>query len=582
ATGSAARASRGTGWSGCSTSWRGSTSTSRAGRSRRTKGHELVTARTDAGGGGIALRPQPPARDGRVVRPGIRLRLSLDGHLSVPVVLGLLLPRGGPVPSRPGAGAGRGAQPPRQRPAGRLRGPRDLLAARALRGHAGHVLDRLSDALPERLHPAAGAGRGGAGRGARGGRGGVPRRRAAGGAPLLRLARPRAGPRPRRTHCHPAARRVRARPRAEVRRLSRDLRPGPGTVHRGLGARGGAVRGGGAGPRAHVRTRPLRGGGRARQHDLRRGRARPGRPPRRRRRPPGGGRDAPPGPPHGDRPRRQVLRPRGRPVLRPGGRRGRDAAHEQHLLAHAPRPARAAGAPRGLAHRPPRGPAGVRGALPGAFGGHERAVLLGRPGRQARLEGPGVDEHQLVPLSGAAPPWAGRPGGGDRGPLGPAGRGARLPRVLRSAHRGGSRRPRLLVDGNRRGHARETRGGGMKALSWDTVPVEPVTSEISRQVVTGQNEMIARVLLKKGAVVPTHSHVSEQITYILEGALRLWIGEPEQEVTLEPGRFVVIPPHVPHRADALEDTVDVDVFSPIRQDWLDGTDTYFQRNPDRR
>ncbi|PYQ12212.1 MAG: cupin domain-containing protein [Acidobacteria bacterium] len=122
----------------------------------------------------------------------------------------------------------------------------------------------------------------------------------------------------------------------------------------------------------------------------------------------------------------------------------------------------------------------------------------------------------------------------------------------------------------------------MKALSWDTVPVEPVTSEISRQVVTGQNEMIARVLLKKGAVVPTHSHVSEQITYILEGALRLWIGEPEQEVTLEPGRFVVIPPHVPHRAEALEDTVDVDVFSPIRQDWLDGTDTYFQRKPDRR
>jgi len=122
----------------------------------------------------------------------------------------------------------------------------------------------------------------------------------------------------------------------------------------------------------------------------------------------------------------------------------------------------------------------------------------------------------------------------------------------------------------------------MKVESWDTVPVEPVTSEISRQVVTGQNEMIARVLLKKGAVVPTHSHVSEQITYILEGVLRLWIGEPEEEVTVRPGSFVVIPPNVPHRAEALEDTVDVDIFSPIRQDWLDGTDTYFHRKPPAR
>ena len=90
----------------------------------------------------------------------------------------------------------------------------------------------------------------------------------------------------------------------------------------------------------------------------------------------------------------------------------------------------------------------------------------------------------------------------------------------------------------------------MKALNWDTVPVEPVTAEISRQVVTGQNEMMARVLLKRGAIVPTHSHVSEQITYILEGALRLWIGEPEEEVTVRPGSFVVIPPNVPHRAEA--------------------------------
>ena len=117
----------------------------------------------------------------------------------------------------------------------------------------------------------------------------------------------------------------------------------------------------------------------------------------------------------------------------------------------------------------------------------------------------------------------------------------------------------------------------MQALDWDKVPIEKVTDVITRQLVTGKNEMMARVLLKKGAVVPTHSHVSEQITYILEGHLRLWIGAAEEEVTLGPGQFVLIPGNVPHRALALEDTVDVDVFSPIRQDWLDGTDTYFQR-----
>jgi quercetin dioxygenase-like cupin family protein len=117
----------------------------------------------------------------------------------------------------------------------------------------------------------------------------------------------------------------------------------------------------------------------------------------------------------------------------------------------------------------------------------------------------------------------------------------------------------------------------MKAVRWEEVPVEPVTDVISRQVVTGRNEMIARVLLKRGAIVPTHSHVSEQVTWILEGAMRLWIGVPEEEITLRAGQMVVIPPDVPHRAEALEDTVDIDVFSPIRQDWLDGTDTYFHR-----
>jgi quercetin dioxygenase-like cupin family protein len=121
------------------------------------------------------------------------------------------------------------------------------------------------------------------------------------------------------------------------------------------------------------------------------------------------------------------------------------------------------------------------------------------------------------------------------------------------------------------------KAGIMKILSWDEIPIEELTDKIRRQVVTGTNEMMARVLLDKGAVVPTHSHESEQITYIMEGAMRLLVGEPPEEVLLKSGQFIVIPPNVPHRAEVLEDTVDIDVFSPIRHDWLDGSDTYFRK-----
>ncbi len=119
----------------------------------------------------------------------------------------------------------------------------------------------------------------------------------------------------------------------------------------------------------------------------------------------------------------------------------------------------------------------------------------------------------------------------------------------------------------------------MKVLAWNEMPWEKVTSEISRKIITGANEMIAHVLLKKGAVVPEHSHVSEQITYILEGALEFRIGA--EELVVRAGQVLVIPSGVPHQAVALEDTLDLDIFSPIRHDWLDGTDTYFHRNPSR-
>jgi quercetin dioxygenase-like cupin family protein len=113
---------------------------------------------------------------------------------------------------------------------------------------------------------------------------------------------------------------------------------------------------------------------------------------------------------------------------------------------------------------------------------------------------------------------------------------------------------------------------------WDDMPRERVTDTIDRKIVTAERMMIAHVYLKKGAIVPKHSHENEQITYILEGALHFWIGEDQrEEITVRAGEVLTIPSNVPHRAEALEDTLDVDVFNPPRADWLNGTDTYFQQ-----
>jgi quercetin dioxygenase-like cupin family protein len=107
--------------------------------------------------------------------------------------------------------------------------------------------------------------------------------------------------------------------------------------------------------------------------------------------------------------------------------------------------------------------------------------------------------------------------------------------------------------------------------------IEPVTEVISRRVISGDRAMLAQIYLKKGAVVPMHSHENEQITYLLEGVLKFWIGEDGEELILKAGEVLHIPSNVPHQAEALEDCLDVDVFSPPRQDWLDGTDDYFRR-----
>jgi quercetin dioxygenase-like cupin family protein len=111
---------------------------------------------------------------------------------------------------------------------------------------------------------------------------------------------------------------------------------------------------------------------------------------------------------------------------------------------------------------------------------------------------------------------------------------------------------------------------------WDDIPVEQLSSLIGRQFVVGTGTMLARVFLKKGAVVPLHQHHNEQISYMLEGALKFLLKteEGDQEITVRAGEVLCIPPDMPHEAYALEDTIDLDIFNPPRQDWIDRDDAY--------
>jgi len=122
-----------------------------------------------------------------------------------------------------------------------------------------------------------------------------------------------------------------------------------------------------------------------------------------------------------------------------------------------------------------------------------------------------------------------------------------------------------------------------KKYSWSTVPLEQLNPALSRRMVTGKEVMVAHVYLKTGAIVPKHHHVNEQVTYILEGSLQFWLGDKvdsqkdADSVVVAKGEVLVIPSNVPHRAVALEDTLDLDVFAPPREDWLSGTDDYLRQ-----
>ncbi len=114
----------------------------------------------------------------------------------------------------------------------------------------------------------------------------------------------------------------------------------------------------------------------------------------------------------------------------------------------------------------------------------------------------------------------------------------------------------------------------LRHIPWSSVEVEVLNPLLGRHFVVGQNVMLARVLLKKGCVVPEHSHHNEQITYILEGALKF--GIDGKEIVVNAGEVLTIPPNMPHSAEALADTVDLDIFNPPRADWMNKTDAYLR------
>jgi unsaturated pyranuronate lyase len=117
----------------------------------------------------------------------------------------------------------------------------------------------------------------------------------------------------------------------------------------------------------------------------------------------------------------------------------------------------------------------------------------------------------------------------------------------------------------------------VRHFNWNDLPLEKVGPLLDRKLITGDGMMLAHVYLKQGCIVPRHQHHNEQLTYILEGALRFWIGEDEgQVIDVRAGEVLHLPSMVWHKAEALEDTLDVDVFNPPREDWLNKTDDYLR------
>jgi quercetin dioxygenase-like cupin family protein len=111
--------------------------------------------------------------------------------------------------------------------------------------------------------------------------------------------------------------------------------------------------------------------------------------------------------------------------------------------------------------------------------------------------------------------------------------------------------------------------------SWKTMEMEQLNDKLSRQMISGENATISQLVLKKGAVVPRHSHTNEQYSWIICGSLKFIFDD--REVLVGAGEILVIPPNMAHSAVALEDTVDVDIFAPRREDWIRKEDSYLRK-----
>ena len=123
---------------------------------------------------------------------------------------------------------------------------------------------------------------------------------------------------------------------------------------------------------------------------------------------------------------------------------------------------------------------------------------------------------------------------------------------------------------------RASKGAGMVQLtSWEKIETERLSGTITRQMLSGTHTTVARICLTRGAIVPRHMHESEQFSWILSGALKFVFDDREQVVRA--GEILFIPSNVPHAAEALEDTVDFDVFAPRRDDWIRKDDAYLRR-----
>jgi quercetin dioxygenase-like cupin family protein len=125
------------------------------------------------------------------------------------------------------------------------------------------------------------------------------------------------------------------------------------------------------------------------------------------------------------------------------------------------------------------------------------------------------------------------------------------------------------------GQLKEAQLSALEKSSWKTMEIEKLNDKLSRQMISGENATISQLLLKKGAAVPRHSHMTEQYSWIISGALKFVFDD--REILVGAGEILLIPANVAHSAVALEDTVDVDIFAPRREDWIRKEDSYLRK-----